>query len=303
MPSRSILIDALSPTEEDHDRHSLVLKIPEPSAQMPKRALSRKSTFRRSNLGPRGSSGSAGSMVSTRLSRYSIDYSDYIPDEYGSPSSAAESFFKTAGGGENSPILRSISQRAENHLPVHYLRRTRSSETIASSAIAILALTDTIGSTPGKRLGGRLLKQGEYFPPEKATAVSILSPPPGTPRAATMRRARSAEFHRGAAGSSLSVAPLPPSLRADTAASGVNCKERKDQKKAKKKKENKQQTMTTIPHTWGSGPDYSGKELPPSSTGANPTPARPPPPSEAVEIAPSSRQRRVPGSEAPAKMI
>ncbi|PWW75108.1 hypothetical protein C7212DRAFT_364833 [Tuber magnatum] len=166
------LIDALSPTEEEHDRLPLLPKLPEPSAQMPERALSRESKFRRSGLGPGGGGGSTGATAGARLSRYSIDYSDYIFDKYGKPSPAVECFFNTTGGGETSPILRSISQRTGNRL--YCLRRTRSSETIAPSAVAMFTRTDTIGSTLGKRLDGWLLKQEEYFAQEKAVPASTL---------------------------------------------------------------------------------------------------------------------------------
>ena len=335
------LIDALSPTEEEHDRLPLLPRIPAQSAQMPNRALSRKSTFRRSNLGPGGGSGGrgAGAKASTRLSRYSIDYSDYIFDEYGKPSSVAESFFGAVGGGETSPMLRSISQRTENHL--HYLRRTRSSETIAPSAIAILTRTDTVGSAPGKRLNGWLLKQGDYFLPEKAAPVFILPPLPGTPRDPAIRRARSAEFQRGAVDSSVSIPLQSQTMRTDTTASTTSHKESKKQKKAKKKKDKqvadndensscvgipyaamlkKESTGPTPPagHTPSLGSDYLDIELPPSrapspspsssSIGANPTPPRPPPPrppppSEVVEIAPSSKQQHIPGYEVSVGMI
>ncbi|RPB01219.1 hypothetical protein L873DRAFT_1788521 [Choiromyces venosus 120613-1] len=309
------LIDALSPTGEGHDRLPLLPKIPAPSAQMPKRALSRRSTFRRSNLGP-GGSGSAGARVSTRLSRYSIDYSDYIFDEYGKPSPVAESFYDTAGGGETSPILRSISQRTENHL--HYLRRTRSSETVTPSAVAMLTRTDTLGSTPGNRLDRWLLKQEEYFPPEKAAPVSILPSLPGIPRTPTMRRTRSAEFQRGSADSKSINLPLQsPPMRADSTASTASHKDInqihypgiKKQKKAKKKdrqaadnddnsscvgipyaamlkkESTRQPPAANADHTPSLGSYYLAIELPPSrapspspSTGANPTPPRPPPP-------------------------
>jgi len=330
------LIDALSPTEEEHDRLPLLPRIP-----VPKRALSRNSTFRRSNLGPGGGSGGrgAGAKASTRLSGYSIDYSDYIFDQYGKPSSVAESFFNTSGGGETSPILRSISQRTENHL--HYLRHTRSSETISPSAIAILTRTDTVGSAPGKRLNGWLLKQEDYFLPEKAAPVSILPPLPGILRAPTIRRARSAEFQRGAVNSSVSIPLQLPPTGTDMTASTTNHKESKKQKKTKKKKDKqvadndedsscvgipyaamlkKKPTdpAPTIGHTASPGSDYLDIELPPSrapspspssSIGANPTPPRPPPPrpppptSEAVEVAPSSKQQHTPGYEASVGMI
>lgn len=334
------LIDALSPTEEEHDTLPLLPKLPAPSAQIPKRVLSRKSTFRRGNLGLGSGSGgrSAGAKASTRLSRYSIDYSDYIFDEYGKPSSAAESFFNTTGGGETSPVLRSISQRTENHL--HYLRRTRSSETIAPSAIAMLTRTDTIGSTPGKRLDGWLLKQEDYFPPEKAVPVFILPPLPVVQWVPTMRRARSAELQRGAVDSSMNIPLQSSSMKADTTTSTMNQKESKKQKKAKKKDkqvadDDENSSCVGIPyaamlkkeptgltsaagHTPSQGSDYLDIELPPSrapspslspSIGTNPTPPRPPPPrpppppSGAVEIAPSSNQQHAPGYEASAGMI
>ncbi|KAG0633983.1 hypothetical protein HOY80DRAFT_1061752 [Tuber brumale] len=177
------LIDALYPTGQEHDRPHLLPKIPVPSAQIPKRALSRKSTFRRSNLGPGGRSGGAGAMVSTRLSRFSIDYSDCIFDEYEKPSPTSE-----------------------------------------------------IVSTPGKRLDGWLLKQEEYFPPEKAAPVFTPPSLPGTPRTPTMRRARSAEFQHGA-GSSVSIPLRSSRMRVDTTASAANRKERKKQKKAMKDKQ------------------------------------------------------------------
>jgi hypothetical protein len=173
------LIDDLSLIVGDYDKLMLLPNLPVPSTRMPKRALSRRSTFRRDNFGP------GSSRMSTRLSRYSIDYSEYIFDEYGKPSPVAESFFD----GETSPILRSISQRSENHL-----RRTRSSETIIPLAVALLTRTDTIGSTPRNRLNRWLLKQEEYFHPQrKAAPVSNL---PSLPAPPTIRRARSAEFHR-----------------------------------------------------------------------------------------------------------
>ncbi|KAG0126877.1 hypothetical protein HOY82DRAFT_672406 [Tuber indicum] len=226
-------IDALSLTGQEHDRLHLLPKIPVPSAQIPKRALSRKSTFRRSNLGSGGRGGGAGAIVSTRLSRFSIDYSDYIFGEYGKPSPASEGFFNTAReGGETSPILRSISQRTENQL--YYLRRTRSFETIVPSAVAMLTRTDTVGSTPGKRLDGWLLKQEEYFSPEKAVPVFTLPSLPGAP---AIRRARSVEFQRGVAGSSVGIPAQSPGMRVDrTTASTANRKERKKAKKAKKDK-------------------------------------------------------------------
>lgn len=306
------LIDELSPTADDYDRLLLLPKIPAPSAQVPKRALSRRSTFRRSNLGPPGAV-AVGVRMSTRLSRYSIDYSDYIFDEYGKPSPVVESFFDE----ETTPILRSISQRTSNHLYQSGLRRTRSSEMLVPAAA--LSRTDTVGSAPGKRLEGWLQKQEEYFPPRGAGPISLLPSLPGSP---TIRRSRSAELQRGA---SVTAPPQSTSGR----------------KESKKKKKHQAQnddnsSCVGIPYAAMLTPQKDSKPAPtpsprspgshlgievpsrtpspspsltPSTLGAappRPPPPRPPPPSEphpVIEIAPAGGSRVGLDINEPAGMI
>lgn len=141
-------------------------KAPAPSAQIPRRTptlsgLSRpKTTYRHSN--PLGDS------------RYSLNYSEYIYEEYGRPSPSVAVF-----SGEDEPcLMRSVSQRPVEPPP---LRRTRSSETIVPQTL-VLGRNESVISAPGARLDRWLVKQEEYFGTDKPAPISTLPSLPQDPR-------------------------------------------------------------------------------------------------------------------------
>ncbi|KAH0612848.1 uncharacterized protein H6S33_009228 [Morchella sextelata] len=137
-------------------------KPPPPSAQ-PRRAPTlsalnphRRNTFRNSNP--------------LDDSRFSLNYSEYIYEEYGKPS-PTEVMFPTAA--DDPGLMRSVSQRPAEPP----LRRTRSSETIVPQRTLMLSRNDSVASAPGNRIDRWLSKQDEIYGAEDSGPAPITNLP------------------------------------------------------------------------------------------------------------------------------